>query len=123
MCSDMQYTQRKSHRSVTETRRYVMARPNGSTKLSSRGRDLCSAASIMHSLSISAQRGPRPCSGRDVASGALLRALHKLALPAHRARTLYLGILMDKDQMVKPPPRALVRSGCYCLADGGSGHG
>ena len=72
-----------------------MARPNGSTKLSSRGRDLCSAASIMHSLSISAQRGPRPCSGRDVASGALLRALHKLALPAHRARTLYLGIRPD----------------------------
>lgn len=46
-----------------------------------------------------------------------------LALPAHRARTLYLGILTDKDQMVKPPPQALVRSGCYCLADGGSGHG
>ena len=31
MSSDMQYTQRKSHRSVTETRRYVIARPNGST--------------------------------------------------------------------------------------------
>ena len=53
----------------------------------------------------------------------LLPALRDLALPAHRARTLYLGILTDKDQMVKPPPRALVRSGCYCLADGGSGHG
>jgi hypothetical protein len=53
----------------------------------------------------------------------LLRALRELALPAHRAHPLYLGILTDKDQMVKPPPRALVRSGCYCLADGGSGHG
>jgi hypothetical protein len=32
MFSDMQYTQRKSHRSVTETRRYEIPRPNGSTK-------------------------------------------------------------------------------------------
>jgi hypothetical protein len=32
----------------------------------------------------------------------LLRAPREVALPAHRARTLYLGILTDKGQMVKP---------------------
>src|SRR5271169_5310001 len=50
MSSDMQYTHRKSHRSVTETRMYVIARPNPSTRAGVWGKDPEKSSSTLLAL-------------------------------------------------------------------------